>query len=145
MSVGAAVSYAHLLDPERAVAGGAETQHYIEDVSGKIVEQDLDTVIQEERVAVKLSVPRPVRIELSIFLRRPERETGAYALIGQRSLKLKHAGRKVVNVPLQVNPPHSVDALEPLADAPLDLYTVARRHRDPTFGSFFHQRTLHRS
>lgn len=144
VSFGAAVAYAHLLAPGRAPARmlGDEYRPPLE-IVGKILNQDLETVIEKERVRVRFTVPKKARVEFQIFLSRPERETGAYALIGEHAIRTNGpVKRKEANVPLDVNPPHSVDALRPLANAQLDLLVIARRTRAEEFGTASHTRTL---
>ena len=144
ISFGAAVSYAHLLDPDRApaAAGGGEYPGSVA-VRGKILEQDLDRVIAEERVKVRLWTSHRAQIELKIELYRPGNEPHEIDAIGERIKRFDHPLRKKdVFVPLAVNPPHSVDALRPLQTADLRLITVARRDKNPPWGSFHHQRTL---
>jgi hypothetical protein len=147
ISFGAAVSYAHLLNEERAWGRGEDD--YVPPIAleGKIVKQDLDDVIDQERLKVRITVPKRARVEFQVYLRRPERKTGKYALIGERggekAIQLDGpVTRKTAYVPLKVNPPHSVDALRPLSSADLDLFTIARRNRDPSYGDAFHQRTI---
>src|SRR5215211_155371 len=145
VSFGAAVSYAHLLGQDRAAArGGFETHHEIPNVKGTILNQDLDRVIERERVKVRYSVPRRAKLEFSIYLRRPEREStwGYYSLIGYGELKTDGpVDGKTTSVPLDVNPPSSVDALRGRTSAELHLTTIARRKKTPTFGAAFHERT----
>ena len=146
VSFGAAVSYAHMLQPDRAAAGGLADQHFMT-VTGRILDQDLDRVIADERVQVRFAVPRQAKVTFRIYLRRPwlaGQGSMAYSLIGERTLRTRGAVRRNAWVPLAVNPPHSVDALRPLTKARLDLSTTVHRHRDPRWGSDFDQRTLSR-
>lgn len=141
ISMGAAVSYAHLLDPERATARALGNQHEIT-VAGKILKQDLAKVIDKEKVKVKFTIPKRSVVRLRIWLERPERKVGGYALIGDHTI-MAPKGTSKVGVPLDVNPPSSVDALRPLDEAMLDLSTVAEREGHvPDWGAAFHERTL---
>lgn len=147
VSFGAAVSYAHILGQERAAGGESDHYHPPLAVEGRIRDQPLARVIEEERVKVRLEVAKRARVEFQIWLRRPD-HIYERSLIGQREIQTEGPLSKTVNVPLQVNPPHSVNALRPLSVARLRLVTVARRNHDPDrdrkaiFGSFAHNRRL---
>ena len=143
VSLGAAVSYAHLLDPERAAAR-AFGDIYPEplSVTGKILDQDLDRVIETGKLKVRFSIPAAAeQVEFRVWVRRP-RHTFTYSLIGERTIFADGPLTRKAAVPLAVNPPHSVDALRPLQRAKLDLSTVARGNG--RWGSDFDQRTLRR-
>ena len=146
VSFGAAVAYAHLLNPERAAARALGDEYSFIGVNAQILPQDLDTVIEEERIRVRYEISHRARVEFQIYLRRPERKTGYYALIGERKLGPVDRGKREAWVPLAVNPPSSVDALrpngQPLDPAKLDLQAVARRGRQPAWGYDFSKRRL---
>ena len=144
LSFGAAVSYAHLLGQERAHAAGGLPDHYGSiDVTGKILKQDLDKVIEEERVKVRYSVPKRAQVEFEIWLHRPPGNPHFRDLIGAKVIeRVGPVEGKETFVPLKVNPPHSVDALRPLDTARLGPPDGARRHRQPAWGNDFRSRTL---
>jgi len=145
VSFGAAVSYAHVLGHGRAHGNRALGDQYVilEPPTGKILNQDLDDVIEREKVRVRFSVAKRARMEFRIWVHRPE-HTYQYSQLAQREIETSGpVTRKEIWVPLKFNPPHSVDALRPLDAAPLDLSTVARRGREQ-FAAGFHQRTLTR-
>jgi hypothetical protein len=147
VSFGAAVSYAHLLGQERAAGGEVDHYHPPLPVEGRILAQPLAQVIEEERVKVRLEVTKRARVEFQIWVRRPD-HVHPYSLIGEREMRTEGPLSKTVNVPLQVNPPHSVNALRPLSVARLELLTIARRSHDPDrdrkaiFGANFDKRRL---
>jgi hypothetical protein len=145
VSFGAAVSYAHLLNPDRAPAKAFGDEYGFVTVRGKILEQDLDKVIAEERVKVRLWTSHRGRVELKIELYRAGHEPHERDVIGERIKRFDRPLRKKdMFVPLAVNPPHSVDALRPLPTADLTLHTVVRRLRFPEYGHSSHQRILER-
>ena len=146
LSFGAAVSYAHLLGQERAQAAGDVPDHYgFIDVTGKILKQDLDRVIEEERVKVRFSVPKRTQVEFEIWLERLPGNPHDRDVIGAKVIeRIGPVEGKKTFVPLKVNPPHSVDALRPLSEANLQLRIWARRNRQPAWGFSERSRTLSR-
>jgi hypothetical protein len=147
ISFGAAVSYAHLLGQERAQAGfDDEYTGQVIGVQGKLLQQDLDQVVADERVKVRYSVDRRAAIELRLFLSRPGNPY-PYSQIGVKDFETRGpVDRRETFVRLNVNPPHGRDALQALSSANLKLETVAHRvahpHRYPNFGYFEHTRTI---
>ena len=147
VSLGAAAAYAHALGPQRSSAAGFSDEYGFVTVRSRIIEQDLDRVIANEALKIRLTLAKRGRVEFRVYVVRPPSDTQhARDLIGQRFKKFDHGvTKKVLSVPLAVNPPHSVDTLRLGPDpATLELETVVRRNRAPQWGSDHHQRQIFR-
>lgn len=97
VSVGAAVSYAQVLKPERAFAR-ADSDHY-PDVEAKIVEEDLDKVANKKRVLVHLhadedSTLKPIHFYLYHVVH------GSYTLIGEKEIDFSGPDSKEIGIPI---------------------------------------------
>lgn len=98
VSTGAAVSYAHLLSPERASAGVASDDHYPL-VDLRITSSKLARVRNRGKLAVKLACSEELRgLELRVFLRT----AGGGTPIGYRYIQsfLGQAGSRKVAIPI---------------------------------------------
>jgi hypothetical protein len=118
MSMGAAVSYAHLLTPERAVARLGNGGHF--DLEGSILNEPLQKVISRERVRVKVKTTDAINIFVRVRLLRPN---SPFPVATIADMRLTTFGPVVatLTVPLDYNPPHSVNALKGRKRAKLAL------------------------
>jgi hypothetical protein len=105
VSLGAAVSYAHLLAPERASAAkaphpeasGAPADFYnAAEINLQIKSKDLDKVAKKKELRVAVEANEGVAINLSA----EGKFRGNYKLIGQEEITFDGAGRKVVDIHL---------------------------------------------
>ena len=100
VSFGAAVSYAHVLKPERASAG-ADSDHY-PNMSVRLVSTDIDTVLDRGKLIVRVRADEDSEIDpLEI---RCYHKTGLILTkIAERSLTFEGPRVKNVGVPLNAN------------------------------------------
>jgi hypothetical protein len=97
VSIGAAVSYAQVLKPERAFAR-ADSDHY-PDTEVKIIDEDLDKVANKERVRVRVHADEDA--ELSSFSLRAFHVTHDDEFtIGEKGMSFKGPDTKIVNIPI---------------------------------------------
>jgi hypothetical protein len=94
VSIGAAVSYAHLLAPEVAARRGQIVDEY-PDVGVRILSSDLDKVIDTERLKVRVISSEHVMLVLFAYVKRH----GKFELIGEKHGGFD-AGRTRTNIPL---------------------------------------------
>ncbi len=100
ISVGAAVSYAHLLSPERATARPRrQGDAYYPDLGIKVKSTDLRKVINQEKVKVRVHSTKAAATEVSIG-----REAGqGFLVIGKRIVNFDGAGKQTVDVEVQTS------------------------------------------
>jgi hypothetical protein len=108
VSIGAAVSYAQVLKPERAFAR-ADQDHY-PDAEAKIVEEDLDKVANKERIRVKLHGDedcqfKPIRFYVYHVVH------GTYTQIGQKNANFKGPDTKTIDIPIDHTSAQTLGAL----------------------------------
>jgi hypothetical protein len=95
VGLGAAVSYAHLLAPNaRAIADPLDAHYPIVDL--KIKTLDLDDVIDNERLRVRVRADEEVTLTLFAETRR----NGAQVLLGSQQVRFDAAGRQRVKIAL---------------------------------------------
>lgn len=111
VSLGAAVSYAHLLKPGRASAHeiGDHHQNPPAPFTADIVEQRLRRIIRNRFIKVRVNSTGHRTINLYLHLYRPK-SPWPDAIIGYSSVHLG-PGKTIVKVPLNYNGVHSVNAL----------------------------------
>jgi hypothetical protein len=114
VSLGAAIAYAHELEPSAAEAhrrlGGF---HFNVDLS--IVDQDLDTVVDRKGVRVKLISHRTAGtdVDMELYLiRDPDHTDYPHALVGTGTLATPGAGAAATRIALDFNPPYSLKAVK---------------------------------
>jgi hypothetical protein len=99
ISIGAAVSYAQVLKPERAFAVSKDSDHY-PDATIKIVEEDLDKVVNKGRLLVKVNADEDCEFDplrLTAYLK----EGGVFVeMLGQTERKF--SGPKIKNVEIEL-------------------------------------------
>lgn len=98
VSIGAAVAYAHVLKPERAFAR-ADQDHY-PDMSVRIVEEDLDKVVNRKRLVTRVRADEDAELRplhMRAFLVQHGTET---ALLGERFLDFDGPDRRRVKIRL---------------------------------------------
>lgn len=100
VSVGAAVSYAQVLKPERAFAR-ADSDHY-PDTRLKIVEEDLDRVVNRDRIYVRLHGDEDCELKpvnFTAYLR----DHGSFTVIGTHE-EAKFIGPDTRRIKIPLNP-----------------------------------------
>lgn len=122
VSLGAAASYSQLLDPAFARTHGSwgpKAFHLF--ARTQIVQERLGHVVHKKRLLIKVESHR--NLESAGAQVRLHRPGNAFpdSLIGVHSFSLKGPHAKTIAVPLDYNPPHSVDALKGLKTAKLSL------------------------
>src|SRR5687768_5156208 len=80
MGLGAAVSYAHLLSPDRAVARLGGGGHF--DLDASIVKDPLQRVIARERIRVKVKTTQAINIDVRVDLLRPNHPDFQVSILG---------------------------------------------------------------
>src|SRR5688500_9012234 len=128
MGLGAAVSYAHLLSPDRAVARLGGGGHF--DIDASIVKDSLQRVVARERMRVKVRTTQAIKIFVQIELLRPN---GPFpvSILGFMNLTTFGPVVATLTVPLDFNPPHSVNALRGRRSARFRLVGTARTNPSP--------------
>lgn len=98
VSMGAAVSYAHVLKPERALAR-ADSDHY-PNTSVRIVVEDLDRVVNQERLLVRVRADEDSELrDLKIIAYRLKNGIPV-EFLGSRTLDFKGPRTDNVRIPL---------------------------------------------
>lgn len=117
ISIGAAVSYSQVLKPERAFAAAKDSDHY-PDTSVKIVEEDLDKVVNKGRVMTKVHADEDSELD-PLVLRAYLLEHGVYVEnLGQTQTKVVGPDVKRVAIPLT---PAGVTALTGRSRAKIEV------------------------
>ena len=98
ISVGAAVSYAQVLKPERAFAR-ADSDHY-PDTSVKLVDEDLDKVITEDRFKVRVRADEDAELE-PLVIRCYLKDGLNFYKVAERQFDFIGPEDKKVKVPLE--------------------------------------------
>lgn len=100
ISVGAAVSYAHLLSPERATARPRrQGDEYYPDLGIKVKSTDLGKVINQEKVKVRVHSTKAAETEVTVG-----REVGqGFLIIGQTTISFAGAGNQTVKIQVQTS------------------------------------------
>jgi hypothetical protein len=111
VSLGAAVSYAHLLWPERVSAHPEGCHHPGPPLAIRIVEEDLNIVIDKKRLKVRVTTDHELNVALTARLIRPEHPSYPFSVVGFASLAAPAAGTFPAKIPLMANPPYSVKAV----------------------------------
>ena len=101
VSVGAAVSYAHLLAPDRAAGNhhSGDCQDNYPDLHVKLKGSDLRKVIQEEKIRMRSSVDCS-SVKLDCFASLVDKEDVHISDLGFKRYKHKGSGAKIVKIPL---------------------------------------------
>src|SRR5215212_684182 len=97
VSLGAAVSYAQVLKPERAFAR-ADSDHY-PNCDVKIIEEDLDKVANKERVRVRVHADEDCNFK-PIEFRVYHVVMGSYYLIGTKARDFKGPDTQRMDLPI---------------------------------------------
>lgn len=109
-SFGAAVAYAHLLQPGVAPARLHRGVHFDGDV--EIVSRDLDRVIEDRGLKVRVQADRSMSISLELWLlRNPEKTLYPNAIVGRKVVNFDGVDTKKVRIPFNANRPHSFHAV----------------------------------
>lgn len=98
VSVGAAVSYAHLLDPQRAEARAGETRadfYTPAAIDLKLKSKDIDKVVDSGKLRVQVTVDEACNGDLVVFLERKEP-----ILLGDSQFHFDGPGNTVLRLPL---------------------------------------------
>ena len=115
ISLGAAISYAHLLRPEAAGARILRGLHGAT-LSAEMVVQHLDRVIRNRHVKVRLTSSGPHVWQLHLHLYRSPEKTGyPDAVIGSLAAEFTEAGTRTFKVPFGDEPvrsPYAVEAMK---------------------------------
>ena len=109
VSLGAAASYAHLLRPQAAGARMMTDLHGAT-LTLDIIEQPLGRVIDNGFLRVRATYTGSQFVQIFAHLYRAN-STWPDAVIGYASLSWGSAGSRIVKIPLNYNPPHSLNAL----------------------------------
>jgi hypothetical protein len=113
VSVSAAVAYAHVLSPGRATARALGDLHG-PGYSMEIPAQDLDRVVRQQMIKVRVTTEAPRGVPIYVRLYRPARETYSSAVIASMHYDAP-GGVSTVKVPIAYNVEgnvnHSMDAI----------------------------------
>jgi hypothetical protein len=140
VSVSAAVAYAHVLQPGRATARAFGDLHGPA-FTLQIPDQDLDRVVRQGKVKIKVTAEGARSIPIYVRLYRPRRETYASAVIAAATYEAP-TGKSTVKIPIAYNVEgdvnHSMDAIRKRKRAKLGVLDT-----DANVGPA-HQRTIAR-
>jgi hypothetical protein len=109
LSIGAAIAYAHLLEPSRATARLFGGTHF--DASVEVRDSDLDDVVRKGGLKVKATADRALSLFVQVYLLRPN---GPYerSLLGDRIYEFPGAGALTKRIAFEENPPASLIAVK---------------------------------
>ncbi len=106
VSVGAAIAYAQLLDPKRASARLLGSYHF--DASVKIIEEDLDEVVAEKGLRVRITTDREMFMRAEVYLLRSRNATPfPRSRVGYAGFDFPAAGTMTKRIRFRENPPYS--------------------------------------
>jgi hypothetical protein len=100
ISVGAAVSYAHLLAPEQAAARELREPDFYPDTHVRIKSSQLEDVVHDELLRVRVQSSGKARLRLTAFVK----DGNELKELGSRIVKFRGAGRKTVGVEVKPGP-----------------------------------------
>ena len=109
LSIGAAVAYAHLLEPSAAAARLLGGTHF--DASVKVRDTDLDDVVRNGGLRVKATADRPLSLFVQVYLLRPNHPSWQRSLLGDRLYEFPGAGALTKRIKFDENPPSSLIAV----------------------------------